>query len=265
MLWRGPEPLHVQPPAQTFISQAEAHVPSTAASAEGSDHLVPQAEAAAKTKAAKAQLAASPGVDTAGNSNFTSPTDSDVGRPNTLAAAAGKAAASPQPLPFNTARVAGRKFFQEHFKRRRRRGGAQLVIKFIAWLTAAAAALAVLSDVSLRRFPEHRCNSLLRCACDKGSAFRVPSALPDTFRCGLQSVALPACTQATHAVKLYHGLMSADCCLNYTHRFLPGGAAGCLVGGHAAHGQVAAQHWASEVYGFILTVHLLCGPAPTSH
>ena len=191
----------MHPPTQTDMSQAAPRVSDTAASSEEAKHLASLAEAAAKPKAGKAQAAASIANGDVGSaaSGFTSPTKSNARRSENSATAAGEAAASTKSQPADAARVAEHKSFQEHFKRRRRRGGAQMVIKFIAWLTAAAAALMVLSDVSLRRFAEHRCSSLLRYVCIEGRAFCYSSALPNTFSCGLQSAALPACVPAQRA------------------------------------------------------------------
>lgn len=195
LLWRGPEPLHVQPAPQLTDSKtlqptangsesvkaaAGAATPqkpqdqqdADQAAGDGPERGTQQPDAAFgspvegssgfglplelhPSDAEATAAAAAPGSDAARQPESLAPAQHIPAQP--AASEDGSRAAAVAACPEAAAR------FRRDFRRRRRLGGVRNAATFLAWLALGCGALALLSDLALRRFPEHRCGGLLRC------------------------------------------------------------------------------------------------------
>lgn len=232
LLWRGPEPLHVQPalqPADSKTLQPTANGPAVADAAARAatpkkaqdQHDADQAAGRSHIECVTQKPGAAFGCPVEGGSGFGSPLELQPPDAEAAAAAPGSDAArrseSVPTLQLDAAQLTASEGesraaaavasseaaaeFRRDFKRRRRPGGARSAAAFLAWLALGCGALALLSDFALRRFPEHRCGGLPRW----------PPVLGGKSQ--------PGC--AATAAEL---------------------------------GAARGRHWAAETYGFVLTV-----------
>lgn len=177
LLWRGPEPLHTLPLPSADVSSTAAAADGAATPQKGAEaHELSAPDAVARTAAS----AAADGSPERGRGRHLGPSGNDFSSPlelqhtcsmasdgsqkqGALASEDSRSRESAEPAAADAQQQsAARQRFRRDSKQRRRRGGGRAAAAFLAWLATGCCILALLSDLALRRFPEHSCGVVLR-------------------------------------------------------------------------------------------------------